>query len=945
MKKIFNKKIVLFILLCTFSIFINTVLAQQYQVKGIVADTSKQGLEFGSVILLKAKDSTLVTFATTDAKGTFELNNVPKGRYRLKVTYVGLETMRKEFEVEGDAKTIDVGTILMYPKGMMEVIVRGYKDAVKINKDTIEFNASSFKVQPNATVEDLLKKLPGVEVDKQGAIKANGEQVINVLVDGKPFFGKDPKMATKNLPADAIEKIQVFDKKSDQSQFTGIDDGDNEKTINVKLRADKKKGSFGKIETGTGTTSELNDVRYGAKGNYNKFSQKKQFALLGMANNVSEQGFSFENYMNFTGESQRAAGGNGGASFTTFNSDDLSLPISNGDKTGFADTYAGGLNYNDTFGKNTELNSSYSGSDIKSRYDKTVNRQSFIRDKTLITNEITNQLTDNINHKLNLAIDQKIDSFNSVKFNVAYSLGQTNTKTKQTSNSFYDADSFNTNAVSRNVTANSKGNRLNADALFRHKFRKKGRTFSMTARIADNQTNMNTKLDAQTSILNKTAQDYDNVVINQQQSRLQESRDYGGNLSFTEMVAKKKFLELTYRFSRSENHSDRQVYDILGNNDLVINPLLTNEFRSTYQFHRPGLNFRMNGTTHKLTLTAQYQASELEGILISKNQIVRNQNNFFLPAVRYRYDISPSKNMTVDYETSAREPSIMQLQPVVDNSDPLNISVGNPNLRPEFRHNIRARLSTFNSSTFQNFFVFSSFTYTQHKIVSAQTIAANLARTSMPVNVDQDFASNIRLNYGKQLIPQKLRFNSGVGYRYSQGQNLINDVLNLTKTKETSFRTSFNYDLENKLQVGIAGDWSYQQSVYSLQSRLNQNYWNHEYTVDILGYLPKGFTLGTDVNYTVFTGRQTGFNANIFIWNAALTKSISKDKKGELKLIVNDILNQNQAFRRSTQLNYVQDERINALGRYWQLQFIYRLNKSPMGEGSRGRGMRMRMGN
>ena len=944
MKHPHSKNLFSAILFFSFFTFVNTVFAQQYQVKGIVTDTSKQGLEFGSVILLKAKDSTLVTFATTDAKGGFELNNVVKGRYRLKVTYVGLETMRKEFEVEGDAKIINLGSILMYPKGMMEVIVRGYKDAVKINKDTIEFNASSFKVQPNATVEDLLKKLPGVEVDKQGAIKANGEQVINVLVDGKPFFGKDPKMATKNLPADAIEKIQVFDKKSDQSQFTGIDDGDNEKTINVKLRADKKKGSFGKIEAGPGGTFDSNDARYSIKGNYNKFSQKKQFALLGMANNVSEQGFSFENYMNFSGESQRAAGGGGGTTFSSFNSDDLLLPISNGDKTGFADTYAGGVNYNDSFGKNTELNSSYSGSDIKSQYEKSVNRQSFIRDKTLITNEVTNQLTDNVNHKLNLTIDQKIDSFNSIKVNAAYALGQTNTKTKQVSNSFYDSDSFNTNAVNRNATANSNGNRLNADVLFRHKFRKKGRTFSMTARIADNQTDANTTLDAQTSILDKTTQAYNNQDIKQQQNRLQENRDYGGNLSFTEMVAKKKFLEMTYRFSRSENHSDRQVFDIIGNNDLIINPLLTNEFRSTYQFHRPGLNFRMNGSIHKLTLTAQYQASALEGILISKNQIIRNKNDFFLPAVRYRYDISQSKNMTVDYETSAREPSITQLQPVVDNSDPLNISVGNPNLRPEYRHNIRARFSTFNSGTFQNFFVFSNFTYTQFKIVNAQTIANNLARTSMPVNVKQDFASNIRLNYGKQLIPQKLRFNSGVGFRYSQGQNLVNDVLNLTKTKETSFRTSFNYDLENKLQIGISGDWSYQQSVYSLQSRLNQNYWNHEYTMDVVGYLPKGITLSSDVNYTVFTGRQTGYNANIFIWNAGLTKSIMKDKKAELKLVVNDILNQNQAFRRSTQLNYVQDERINALGRYWQLQVIYRLNKSPMGEGRGGRGMRMRMG-
>ena len=913
--------------------------AQTCTVRGVVRDSSKQVLEFASIILLKAKDSTLLTFASSNADGVFELQDVPSGAYKIKVTYVGLDPLKKDIVIDATQKVTTLPDFILLPKGMNDILIRGYKDPIKVNKDTIEYNAKSFAVQPNAVVEDLLKKLPGVQVDKQGTVTANGEQVVNILVDGKPFFGKDPKMATKNLPADAIEKIQVFDKKSDQAMFSGIEDGDKEKTINLKLRTDKRQGSFGKVEAGVGTSNQANDVRYGAKGNYNRFSQKKQFAVLGMANNVGEQGFSYENYSNFTGDGLKAASG-GGGSFS-LNSDNTSLPLSFGEKTGFADTYAGGINFNNNFSEKTELNSNYSGSDIITNYIKSVKRNSFLGDKTIISNENSTQLNDNLNHRINVALDQKIDSSNSLKITTSYSIGQTLTKTNQLSDAMIDGATQNSNEGKRESVSKSKANRLNGELLWRHKFKKVGRTFSINLKIADNTNDGDVTLNARNGLLNKATKTLDFTDINQQQKLLQEGKELGANMIFTEKLARKKYIEFSYRFNFSENHSDKKVYDVFSN-DLKINSLLTNEYRTTYVYNRPGVSLRLNNTDHKFTISAQMQQSQLLGNLITRDTTIRTKNLFFLPSVRYRYEISQSKNLTADYETAANQPSVTQLQPVADNSDPLNTYIGNPKLIPEYKHTLRVRFSSFNSTTFRNLFLNGSINYTQNKIVNGQTIGQDLRRISMPVNVDHDLSANLRANYGMQFIPQVWRANFGAGTRYSNGQNIINNALNLTKTFESSIRASTNYDLENKLQAGVSVDLVNTKSIYSLQNRLNQNYWTNEYGLDLTGFLPKGFSLTTNVNYTVYNGRNDGFNTNITIWNAALVKQLFKNKKGEIRLSVFDILNQNRSIRRTTQLNYVQDERVNALGRYWQLQFSYQLNQSPM-SGGRGRGNRTMM--
>ncbi|HEY3429763.1 MAG TPA: TonB-dependent receptor, partial [Cyclobacteriaceae bacterium] len=347
------KKIYLLVLLLVF-VSVQIAWAQKSSIKGQVVDSLSNAMPSATVMLLNAKDSSLVNFGLSDAKGFFEIKNINKGSYDLKISFLGYAPFTKRIDAAGDSPVVEAGQLKLQPqaKQLDEMVIMGEKVPVRIKGDTIEFNAGSFKTKANANVEDLLKKLPGVEVDPDGTVRAQGEEVRRVLVDGKEFFGRDPKLATRNLPADAIEKVQVFDKKSDQAEFTGIDDGQREKTVNLELKEDKRNGMFGNATAGAGT-----EGRYQLKGNLNRFRKDQQLSFLGMANNINEQGFSMGEFMNFTGGSQQMMSGGGGAMRLTFDANNTNgVPMNfGGRQNGIMTNYAGGINFNKDLSKKTQL--------------------------------------------------------------------------------------------------------------------------------------------------------------------------------------------------------------------------------------------------------------------------------------------------------------------------------------------------------------------------------------------------------------------------------------------------------------------------------------------------------------------------------------------------------------------------------------------------------------
>jgi hypothetical protein len=920
--------------------------AQKFSIKGQVTDSTKSALPSSTVMLLSQKDSTLVNFGVSDKSGLFEIKNVGVGDYFLKVTFVGYATYQKRISAVGAGGDINAGSIKMIPQDreLEELVIKGEKAPVTVKRDTIEFNAGSFKVKANANVEDLLKKLPGVEVETDGTVRAQGEQVQRVMVDGREFFGRDPKLATRNLPADAVEKVQVFDKKSDQSIFTGIDDGQKEKTINLELKEEKRNGAFGNMMAGAGT-----DDRSQAKANINRFGKGKQLSFLGMGNNVNEQGFSFSDFLNFRGGSQQMAGGGGGGrvSIQLDGDNTNGVPLNfGGRQNGIMTNYAGGVNFNRDLTKKAQLTSSYFYNRLDQDVRQGTDRINFLPNQPSYNfneNSIESNLNDN--HRVNLTLDQKIDSANSIKFtnNITYSESSqrstTNSETRSNDNTLQNkSERFNTN--------DQTSFNLNSSALFRHRFAKKGRTLSTNLTLGISETDGKGNL-------NSTNQFYGNnprvEELSQRNTQTNSTQSYGGTLTYTEPLGGRKYLEANYSYRTNQNQVDRIVYNEKGGAS-TIDPFLSNIYNSNYIYSRPGVNFRMNRQKYNFAVGVGYQNTQLKGDLITQNAKIDRSFENFLPVARFNYDFSNFKHLRFDYETSMQEPSIQQLQPAVINTDPLNISVGNPDLRPGYAHNLSANFTTFNPSKFINFFAFLTAAYTTNAIANSQTVdPTNFVRTSKPVNVRDNLRLNGNLNLGIPIKKLNSRFNLGPTFSITNGINLLNDLENRTKQQTIGGTARYNYTFKEILIVDLSANLSRQQTEYDFNQQQNQAFINRTYTAEANLTFLKNYQLNTSYNYYSYNSETTNFSQNIPVLNIALSRFLLKNNVGELKIGVNNLLDQNLSVNQTATANYLQQTTSNNLGRYFMVSFTYALNKqlNPMGGGRGGRrgGMQMIINN
>ena len=927
-------------LLWALSLMATMAMAQKMSIVGVVTDEAGKPLETAAVVLLNVSDSSLVTFGRTNDLGVFLLKNVATNApYLLRVTYVGFDNFTQNIAPNFKDEKMDLGVLSMHPLSKMldEAVISAERDPVKIKGDTLEFNASSFKTQPNATAEELLKKLPGVEVEKDGTVKAQGEQVQQIYVNGKKFFGKDPKLATQNLPAGAIEKVQVFDKKSDQSEFSGIDDGQKEKSINFQLKESFSKGTFGNITGGLG--QDLNDFghdnRFILKGGLNRFDKKQQFSVVGLSNNINTTGFTTEDYLSYTGAAQRMASGGGGR--VEINGNNSEIPLDFGRNSGFTTTYAGGANYNNQMTPKTELNGSYFYNKSDKILNKDVVRQNFLADRNFKTLQNSQQNTINDNHRMNLSVDQKIDSFNSLKLTSSLSLTKNSNRTNSQTQTLGNLDSLQNTSSRLNNTEGSGVNVQNS-LLLRHRFPKKGRTISTTLNFNYSNTRRDGFLDAENQFFSpKNRKD----TTRQEDDRINDRNNYGAALSYTEPLGNRTFLELNYSYQKTDNFANRMV-NKMRNGEPVFDSLLSNIFDNSFTYHRSGLTYRINRKEWNLAVGGQFQTSILRGLLVSKNTEISRDFFYFLPNMRLKYDFSTGGSLNFDYDASVNEPSIEQLQPVRDNSDPLNITLGNPDLKPEYGHRLRLRFNRFDQATFRSFFSSLNVRFTENKITTAQTIDSNFIRKTQPINVRNDYSVTGFAGIGLPLNGQKLRLNFNANLSYNRGIGVINTVENTTNRTNVAGTLRLDWRLRDTFELNFSGKLGYNRTDYSLQNALNQVYYSHEYELGFSWILPFEMRLASDFNYLFYVGQSFGNNQAIPIWNAQFSKYVMKNKRGELKLSVFDILNRNLGFTRSADVNYIQDERVTSLARYFTLSFTYAIN--PMlgkGGGRRQGGMRM----
>lgn len=929
------KKLLLLCLLCVLG---QASFAQRFTLKGIVADSSNAPIPFVTVMLLKPADSTLVHFSSTEDNGTFEFKGIDVMPYLLKITYVGFEPYHQTIDTKQD---LDLGTIKMKPITLKEVVLTAEKEPITIKKDTVEYNASSFKTRPNSSVEELLKKLPGVEVDSEGNVKAQGQNVQKVLVNGKEFFGNDPKTATKNLPADAIEKIQVFDQKSDQAVFSGIDDGQKTKTINLETKNKDKQMSFGKFTAGGGL-DDNSQGRYEGKINLNTFKNQNQFSVLGMGNNVNQAGFSFSDFFEFTG-GMRGNGG-GGMRTMTFDSESLNnmpLPINGfgngGNNFGFLRNIAGGLNFNRKFSPKFEANGSYFITNSNNTIDKTQYSENFLPNTIYTSNQTTNQRANNINHRLNLTLDYKLDSLNSLKLTTSGSYADNTANV----NSFVRTLLNNNTLQNENRRDNqniAKTLSYNTSLLFRHKFKKKGRTFSTTLGATANDQNQDGELQSLNTFFNPAFV----LDLNQLSEQRNYAQTYSVRSSYTEPLGKKIYLELNHQYQRNLNESKREVFDVAGE-QKTLNNLLSNAFDNTFQFNRVGTNVRVNRKKYNFTVGLSGQFSDLKGVLSNQTEVSRKFENA-LPNASFQYSFAQTKNLNFDYATSVREPSVQQLQPVINNTDPLNISMGNPDLRPQYTHRGSLNFMMFNPTKFTNFFVAVNGLYTANSIVNAQTISENLVRTTQPVNTRGMLNLSSFMNFGMRLQKLNSRFNTGINTSYNRSINLLNNLESYIHQQNIGGNLRYEFNIKEVWDIAFTANLTHQQTSYDFNAQQNQRFLNETYGVTTnLNFTPRAW-LSSNLNYMIYRSLTNDFYQELPMLNVSFSALVLKNGKGEMKLSLVNALNQNVGATQAVNANSLQQETINSLGRYVMLSFTYSLSKIANPITNKGNNRRMIMG-
>ncbi len=924
------------------SIFSANLFAQNLFIKGTLVDSlNKQPMTGANVLLYHLPDSTLKG-RTTNINGQFTFNNLNPAKYLLKISYVGYKTFKQNLVLGNHS--IDFTTIYLSPGEVetKEVEVIGKIPPVIQNEDTTEINANAFKTNSNANAEDLLTKMPGIMV-QDGKVQAQGEDVKKVLVDGKPFFGDDPNAVIKNIPAEIIEKIQVFDQQSEQSQFTGFDDGNTSKTINIVTRLKVREGTFGKLGGGYG-----NESKYQAGGNINFFNDDRRISVLSQFNNINEQNFSSEDLLgvmastsfgggrrgrNFS-RAGRGGGGNsrGGGSF---GGGDASNFLVNS-KNGLTNTQSFGLNFSDKLGEKLDLTGSYFFNQTKNNAESKTFRDYFLQSNSSDTyNEINSTTSKNINHRLNFRINYQIDSANSLLFRPKITVQQNDGNSSILGNTNSSEQILNsiTNSFNSNLSALNAAN----DLLFRHRFETRGRTFSL---------NINTSY-ARNRGENKLLSEnlyYDNTTLSdtldQNADLLSNGFNTSSNIVFTEPIDENSFLQFNTRFLYSEDKSDQNTFDNTINNSgiySVQDTSLSNVYQKIYKTESFGAGYRYQKNQMFLMANISYSISQLlNNQTFPHSTTVEKNFSSILPSFMLRMNFSRDENLRFFYRTNNNEPSVTQLQNVPDNSNPVQLSIGNPELKQDYRHSLTLRYSSMSSQTLNSFFVLLGGTFTNNYIGNETIIAKKdtllsngieLKRGSQlktPVNLDgyMNFRSFLAYSIPVYLLKSNLSLNANA--TYARTPAIVNNLKSFSNSTRLGLGFVLSSNISEKLDITLSSNSSYN-IVKSNLSNGDNNYFNQSSRFKFFWEFWNGFIIQSDLNQQYNGGLASDYNKNYYLWNLGLGKKLFSKDQGEIRFTVNDVLNQNTNIQRTVTDAYYEDVQSNVLGRYFLISFIYNI--------------------
>ena len=945
MKLIAAKTLLLFTLLAVCP----TVFAQVFTLKGILRDKDsvKNTLAGATIKLSDRRDTTFRRNVVSGEKGIFQFSDLKPGSYTAAFSFIGYETVFVNVTV---GKDVDLGFIEL-PKEdtstLDGVVVVGRPPLTKMNGDTIEYNAAAIKVNPDATLGDMLAKVPGVTIEN-GQVKAQGEDVKKVTIDGRTFFGDDATIALKNLPAEVVEKIQVFDRLSDQGQLTGFDDGNGYRAINVVTKANMRNGQFGRMYAAYGT-----DNRYAAGGNVNIFNKEMRINVIGLANNVNQQNFGTEDLLGVMnsnsgggggrgGGGQRGGGGGGGNFFT-------------GQQSGISKTNSIGLNFSDLWNKRRiEFSGSYFYNNSSNFNTSNTNTRRPVG-KDTIQNTISdrNSKTSNYNHRANFRLEYKIDSANTLIIAPSISF-QRNNSFSTSKNNVTVLDSFVSSSYAPRSSFNNGYNFRN-DITFRHAFRKKGRSLTLGVNMSMNDRNGENNND------NYIVKKRNGIITQDTTMRFsdQESDGYNisMNVSYTEPVGKTGQLQVNYTPSFNKSNSDQRTYnfDRTALKYTSFDTSLSNIFENTTIAHRAGVSYRIGNREQQLSLGLNFENTQFDSKrTFPKPTGVDKSFAQWLPNVQWRKQFSKKLNLRLEYRTSTSTPSINQLQDVINsNTNQLSASSGNPNLVQSYSHQGSARLQLTNPTTNKSFF-FNVFAQTTSNNVSNATFVASrdtfLTPTlllykggiiSKPVNLDGYWNMRSFISYGIPLkfMKSNLNFNAGWGYNNSPG--MIRDTLTTTKTHNMNGGLVLASNISEYIDFTLSYSANYNISRNDFNPASNADFYSHQANFKFNLLTKNGWFILNDLS-NLYNG---GVNQLYWLWNIGGGKKFLKNQRGELRLTIFDLLKQNQSITRTFGDNGLTiDQTNNVLTQYFMLTFTYSLKnfgKAPQ----RGRGGNFNRGN
>ncbi len=894
-------------------------------------------LRGATLSLTSTKDSTKKFNAVSDKNGAFEFNNLYQGNFTLNISFSGYEDFKQFVGIKDSV--VDLGSIFI-PKAVKklgEVVVVAKTPPTQQKGDTIQYNASQFKVNPDATAEDMMKKLPGVTVDRQGNVTAQGEQVKKVTIDGRDFFGDDATAALRNMPAEIIDKIQVFDRLSDQAQFTGFDDGNTQKAVNIVTKANMRNGQFGRIYAGYGT-----DDHYAAGGNVSFFKENRRISFVGLVNDINQQNFSTQDLLGVTSSGGNrggfGSGGNrnnnprGGSGNSGGYGGQSNFLI--GQQDGISKTNAFGINFSDILGKKFTVNGSYFFNNSNNNNNQFTSRQTFLsHDTSLYYNENSLSGSKNFNNRINLRLEYKIDSFNSVLIIPSINFQKNNSTSNYSIVNSFD-NKIPTSSSDNQTNAFTSGYNITNTVLLRHSFHKKGRTISIGFNTSLNRKNGDVYLEA----INKS---YDRIVVTdsvqQLTNNLNNGHTFSTNIAYTEPIGKKGQLQINYNPSFTKSKADQETfkYDFVGQKYSLFDTVLSNKFNNNYLTQNGGVTYRIGERDKLFSVGVSYQYSTLSSDQIFPVTTTVNKSfSNILPNLQFRRKLSSKSSLNIYFRTSVTPPQVTQLQNVYNKNNPLLISIGNPNLKQQYTGSFITRYTFTNTqkgqSLFANFFVQKTNAYIANGVYIARrdsVLAPTITllkggQLSMTVNLDGYWSIRSFLAFGQPIkfIKSILNLNAGVTYSKLPG------LINRTKTFTDNYTYTGGVVLASNISQYVDFNLSYNANFNLITQQPDNNQVTQSAGIQFNLLSKSGWFFQNDLSNQSYNYKNSATpNQNFWLWNMSAGKKFLKKQNGELKLSVFDLLKQNKSISRTVTESYVEDVQSLVLRQYFMLTFTYKL--------------------